>query len=508
MGKNVKSVYVEALVETYKGIYESQVRDFNALSTIHMSENDHTNVLCEILNLKILGKKPFMESFVEDVLGIKIEGMDLIAKTQIKALGKTDKTSGFIDLLLEDKGKNIYIIVENKVCGAGDGDDQLARYYFTYKRDKTALNNYYAQDSDFKDECEKYWDGDNNKADANNSVYLIYLTDYTNEDQQTDEDAKEKCPSDTSIKPDFREKLDKYYRHISYEEHIYSWLKDQVLPLMPYGKNGDAHHSVLLYIRELENMFATNDAQNKWYLENTDIQSLIINPILGQRNTNTEKYVALDNVYKELKLIAENSREESSPALNDLLSCVLCHRDNVFGKYAPEGWTVYCAANYITFYPTRWLAKYGGTKSSCIHFVISPYTRPWNENGKKELNLNIHNSACKKYIMGNGENEYMVRRRKMIAAVNSDAPNNSLVNEEGSFPDYSGMKKNFESSRHYYWHLVFDIEKIKNALNPSRDNGSSELIWDPKENVKEFFAGLVELDEIKNLVNWIDENLK
>lgn len=492
--KNNSEPDLQKLIESYKIIYESQVRDFNALSTIHMSENDHTNVLCEILNLKILEKKPFMESFVKDVL--RINGLcydNLVAKTQVRALGtaknvtkKNKESAGFIDLLIEEEeDPHTFIIVENKVCGAGDGDDQLARYYFTYKKDEEALKNYYAQDSDFRGKCEKYW-ADDNKATDENRVYLVYLTDYTKEDQQTDEDAKEKCPSETSINPSFLGILDEQdkYRHISYEEHIYSWLKDQVLPLMPYGKTGDAHHSVLLYIRELENMFATNDAQNKWYLENSKIQEQIICPILGQRNTNTEQYKALDKAYKDLKQIAEKSREESSPALNDLLSCVLCYRNNVFGRFAPEGWTIYCSAGYITFYPTRWLNKYGGNKSCCIHFIISPWQR-----GQYKVNLNIHGNACKKYIIEKDDDHYKELKTALLI--------DSFVDGEGQFPD-NVQDVRVTLSKRPEWHVAYNKKKITHEIG---------IPWNSNENVKDFFDKFVNSEPIKNVVDWIDNNL-
>ena len=128
---------VQDLLNKYEEIYLSRSRDFNALTTVHLSENDHTNILCEILNMKVGDKKPFMESFVREVLGIDYNECDiLVAKTQVQAISA--KGLGFIDLLIVGNGK--HIIVENKVCGAGDGPFQLARYYFSYiKEDEDYL---------------------------------------------------------------------------------------------------------------------------------------------------------------------------------------------------------------------------------------------------------------------------------------------------------------------------------------------------------------------------------
>ena len=48
---------VQDLLNKYEEIYLSRSRDFNALTTVHLSENDHTNILCEILNMKVGDKK-------------------------------------------------------------------------------------------------------------------------------------------------------------------------------------------------------------------------------------------------------------------------------------------------------------------------------------------------------------------------------------------------------------------------------------------------------------------
>ena len=241
---------IDMLLEKYGKIYQTRTRDFNALTTVHLSENDHTNILCEILNMKVGDTKPFMESFVQDVLGIKIEDMDsqnFVAKTQEQAISA--KGLGFIDLLIKSNDK--LIIVENKVCGAGDGPFQLARYYFSYVQDDDCFTQLIKDcDWEFKlsnkdkfvgnlhEQYEEWWQG--HEADE---PYLVYLTDVA-----------DKEPSKNSLPDDLKSKLDDHYIHISYEEDIYDWLKNKVLPKIQYGKTGDAHNSIILYLRELENL--------------------------------------------------------------------------------------------------------------------------------------------------------------------------------------------------------------------------------------------------------------
>ena len=119
---------VQDLLNKYEEIYLSRSRDFNALTTVHLSENDHTNILCEILNMKVGDKKPFMESFVREVLGMDYNECDiLVAKTQVQAISA--KGLGFIDLLIVGNGK--HIIVENKERDAEEETKQKKKKYYT-----------------------------------------------------------------------------------------------------------------------------------------------------------------------------------------------------------------------------------------------------------------------------------------------------------------------------------------------------------------------------------------
>lgn len=96
---------------------------FDLLNSIHISENDHSRILINLLN----SDREIMKSFVKDVLGIEKAPDNLKAFGQWAAIpyNKKDKNKGFIDILITDakepnsKG-GIAIIIENKVCGADD----------------------------------------------------------------------------------------------------------------------------------------------------------------------------------------------------------------------------------------------------------------------------------------------------------------------------------------------------------------------------------------------------
>ena len=474
---------VQDLLNRYEEIYLSRSRDFNALTTVHLSENDHTNILREILNMQVNGKKPFMESFVRDVLGItgKMDYNNFVAKTQVQAISA--KGLGFIDLLIEGNGK--HIIVENKVCGAGDGPFQLARYYFSYiKEDEDYLKQLLKECSwdEFKQDEKKYaeklqdsyneWWNDKDKNYVNNTdLYIVYLTDIA-----------DKQPSENSLPKDLKEKLGNLYIPISYEEDIYDWLKTKVLPQVPYGKNGDAVNSIILYLRELENILASNAAQNQWYLETEQVQDFIKKIYHApDSQTNVQKYERLDDIYKNLTEAAKLDEYKDNSILSDLISCVLCWRNNVFGKFAPEGWTVYCDGTYIKFYPTRWKEKYGGLTACNIHFLFNN----WQEENVTILDFNIHGDACKKYIHNLSPEQYS----KVLEDIKKYT--NSFVRKKKVTFDYDSARKTIN------WHLRFDSQRIESKIGQ----------WNP-ENPEPFFSEFVGLEQIQNLVKYVDDNFK
>ena len=206
-----------------------------------------------------------------------------------------------------------------------------------------------------------------------------------------------------SIPESMRDDLsnDKHYIPISYEEDIYDWLKTKVLPQVPYGKNGDAVNSIILYLRELENILASNAAQNQWYLETG--KSFIAEIYKAENaKTNIKKYETLDAIYKDLKAAAKKKVYKENSILTDLIYCVLCWRNNVFGQFAPEGWTVYCDGTYIKFYPTRWKEKYGGSTACNIHFLFNNWQKENVTIFLTSHDLNDIENLCNRAIIING----------------------------------------------------------------------------------------------------------
>lgn len=474
---------IDKLLGEYGKIYQTRTRDFNALTTVHLSENDHTNILCEILNMKVGDTKPFMESFVQDVLGIKIKDMDsqnFVAKTQEQAISA--KGLGFIDLLIESNDK--LIIVENKVCGAGDGPFQLARYYFSYVQDDKYFDELiksvwkeFELSNKFVENLQKqyidWWQG-GHKADK---PYLVYLTDVA-----------DKEPSNNSLPEDLKRKLDDHYIHISYEEDIYDWLKNKVLPKIQYGKTGDAHNSIILYLRELENILGANNPKNEWYISQQEKVAKILEDVfsLEQKNANNDVdlYTYWNEIYNRIDSSSKDDAYKDNVILADLRDCILCYRDSIYGKYAPNGWRVYCAPEYITFYPLYWLERFGGSKTSCVHFAIDN----WDKNDNAKIVLKIHGSACKQYIVKD-ENTFNTWKQEL------DNLKLEIPTDCKSFED--ALNK-FQKSNHYYFNLKIKLKQMEPSLEWKQDSQASD----------NFFSKFIENDTIKQLVKYIDDNFK
>lgn len=461
-------VYNE-LIEAYKEIYYSKRGDFNILTSVHLSENDHTNILCEILNMNVNSEKPFMKSFVTEVLDIKeFDCQNSVALTQISAIGSKENSKGFIDLLIRDNNNQCCIVIENKVCDAGDMPHQLDRYYFTLVQNEELLVYY---DEKFRKDCEQFW---KNWQDRHKEVYIVYLT----------KDGK-KEPSEDSINNELKKALGSKYIGINYKENIFKWLKDYVLPRLKNQPN--ACKSVELYYLELGNILKTEDEKKNGYLEDNDIDIIIKKILETQTPSLSEQYNSLYKVHKQLSKIEQklkNNREDDV-ILEDFVNCLECYRDNVYGQYAPQGWTVYCSPGYITLYPTRWLKKYGGTKTSCIHFIISQWQ------GSYQINLNIHNDACKKYIINKGVDYQSLKKELAI--------NDELIKGRPQFPDYLPETIAALKNKKPEWHVAYNKKKITHEIG---------IPWNSNENVKDFFDKFVNSEPIKNVVDWIDDNLK
>lgn len=353
--------------------------DANLLNCIHLNENDHTNILWQILQYKQDDKLPFLESFVKKVLGIdwKLCSLDNESKTQYPAIpGKGNAQNqkfGFIDLLLKNDDK--VIIIENKVCGASDQNYQLARYYHSFVEMTDKNQPYY---NSLKSAYGSYHKSHGN-AYSKDNVYVVYLTEYGT------------LPKDEYVVA-FQKQIGEHFVQASYfgsgeddnKKSLLDWLKEDVLTRMPYVKSGRMLKSLLLYIDYLET-WCNGDEEIKY---GKSVCSFFKDKPLN------ELYKAFeDNESKELK---REKGKEFSHALRYFINKKL-------NELLPnQEWAIFWTPAYLLIYKKTWNEIECGRRFCMVHWELlkhmsqkPDYSWGFHMEGKN-LNILAKNDVWKK----------------------------------------------------------------------------------------------------------------
>ena len=177
MGVNWKEI--KSILQNFNAFYwnSEMVNNISLINDLRLSTNihetAHSRILYKLLCAHGKEKHQFLKMFLESV-GLDIE-LD-INKVEIKV------ESEHIDVLIYDGVK--YIIVENKVNHACDQDRQLVRYIDPL---------------------------------SDKDVYVLYLVRFEND----------KDPSENSLPAERKQRLedDGKYKKISYQTHIFNWLR-------------------------------------------------------------------------------------------------------------------------------------------------------------------------------------------------------------------------------------------------------------------------------------------
>ena len=282
--------------------YERENNRFLLFDLANANENANTKVLKHLLEYN---KGQFLTSFLERV-GLPMPNGSVRIKEQEKAIG--NKETGFIDLYLEyDK---TYVIIENKIYGAGDTDKQLARYIATVNGvKKENFDNWYAQPSIYKDK----------------DIRVVYLTaDGTNE------------PSKDSLPANLKEEVE--YYAINYKDDILPWLEEAVLPQLPYGTDGLMIAGVLQYIAFLKQLLAD---------ESSDVVNKFID---GLQGTDAEKYNQL------LKAVKGNNRSVPENVQKSLRKQLGACAEAIFSADVQGEWVLHFTPSFIILYKKSWAA--------------------------------------------------------------------------------------------------------------------------------------------------------
>ena len=212
----------------------------NAIDELHANENAHSRLLRMFLQYSGGRTWPIYRSFLKlikdhcSLFPFDCNGPDFVNE------------EGRIDLLITDSNNNQKwaIIVENKVCEAGDQDEQIARYI-----SKTET-----------------------MGVTSHNIFVVYLTsDGTKKASSyslTDEAKRKLC---------FNDEFDKgRYIELNYRYDILPWIEHYVLPNVPL-KEDLLISSLKLYIDYLKGMF---DLRNDGEIIHEKTQQTIMNKYL------------------------------------------------------------------------------------------------------------------------------------------------------------------------------------------------------------------------------------
>ena len=111
------------LNELYKSKKAALPYSFNVIRELHANENANSRILRGLLQYSHNGQYPVLQSFIERLRTIADCPIDI----SIQNPELTNEQDNRIDLLIKEK-KSYAIIVENKIWGASDQEEQIERY--------------------------------------------------------------------------------------------------------------------------------------------------------------------------------------------------------------------------------------------------------------------------------------------------------------------------------------------------------------------------------------------
>ena len=227
----------------YKDLQEETPYNFNVLDEQcgHIVENSHTNILMKILQYK----NQYGYSFLNDFFAFLGWDISIDPEKEIKFIREAyyknkmnDSSSGRIDGLIFQQD-NFAVIIENKVNGAGNQEEQIRKYIEGVLYD---TNNYGV----FK-----------NIEEQNRQmiVWVIFLTKdgYEKPDDDSLSCMREKGICDTTEDKENSEISGPRYAAVNYRDHILPWLKEVVQPCV-MQKEQVLNTGLLQYIDFLEGM--------------------------------------------------------------------------------------------------------------------------------------------------------------------------------------------------------------------------------------------------------------
>lgn len=253
--------------------------NFNVIEELHANENANTRILLKLLSNNTSGEYVFLKSFIS--MMSHINGVSFTLSQVFRPKIEYNKEN--IDGLIEDSSKQYAIIIENKINGAIDQDNQLLRYFNTVKQHGVNESN----------------------------IYIIYLTlDGTKE------------VSSNSLPNRLREDLVKNKRFIkmNYKDNILPWLKEDILPEIKI-KDNLIESGIRQYIDYLEgrlNLRKTEEPIRR-----------IMNKTIAEKLLKGKNVCEQWNMLRDSASNIENLKNDLNNASDDIAQSVIDSWDNI-----------------------------------------------------------------------------------------------------------------------------------------------------------------------------------
>ncbi|MBR5470294.1 MAG: PD-(D/E)XK nuclease family protein [Paludibacteraceae bacterium] len=261
--------------------------NINVIDELHANENAHSRILCKLLQYKdSFGKYRILEDLIQYIS--QLEGKEEFANIKISS-PEIDQEQERIDLWVRDNVTGYAIIFENKVKGAGDQPNQLARYI-----DKTLKQGF--------------------KKDK---IFVIYLPHDEHEPEEYSWILDGK-----NYKKDFHTR----YVNLSFKLHILPWLKEEILPNCII-KEELLISAIKQYIDHLEGLFWMRPSQKKMIMNNELLKQIGLRTDLGF----AEQYNDFIKILNQLSEATEMLRSYRQSELDDLMKKFVNFTKDILG---------------------------------------------------------------------------------------------------------------------------------------------------------------------------------
>ena len=235
--------------------------NINVIDELHANENAHSRILCKLLQYQDSSNKfRILEDLIQYIS--QLEGKEEFANIKIASPSITQEQER-IDLRVLEPGKYA-IIFENKVKGAGDQPNQLARYI------RRTIDQNVAEET----------------------IYVVYLT----ADGHEPADDSWLYIDESGVQVDYKEGFKPRYVNLSFRTHILPWLAESILPNCVI-KEELLISAIKQYIDHLEGMFWMRPSQKQMIMEHELLELLKIKNV---------------NVEQQIKCVVELSKDISN----------------------------------------------------------------------------------------------------------------------------------------------------------------------------------------------------